>query len=90
MTGEGHHPGILVRGARAQEEAVMNASVGDRLVIGNPQVSGEVRDGQIMEVRGNGGLPPYVVKWSDTGHESLCFPGPDASVQHFTPSDSTK
>ena len=41
------------------------------------------RDGEILEVRGQDGGPPYVVLWSDTGHEGLVFPGPDAVVQHF-------
>jgi len=40
------------------------------------------RDGEILEVRGEDGGPPYVVRWSDNGHEALVFPGPDAVVQH--------
>jgi hypothetical protein len=27
---------------------------------------------------------PYVVRWSDTGHEALVYPGADAFVEHFT------
>lgn len=61
----------------------MYAEVGDRLVVRSANVDGPVRDGQILEVHGPDGMPPYVVQWSDTGHTSLCFPGPDASVQHF-------
>ena len=34
------------------------------------------------------GEPPYLVRWSDNGHESLTFPGPDAYVQHFEHEDS--
>ena len=26
---------------------------------------------------------PYVVRWDDSGHRCLFFPGPDASVQYF-------
>jgi hypothetical protein len=26
---------------------------------------------------------PYRVRWSDTEHEALGFPGPDAEIQHF-------
>ena len=37
------------------------------------------RDGEVIEVRGDDGAPPYVVRWSD-GHEGLTFPGPDAHV----------
>jgi hypothetical protein len=42
-----------------------------------------VRDGEIIEVRHADGSPPYVVRWDDTGRESLVFPGPDAVVHHF-------
>lgn len=61
----------------------MFAAVGDRLVVHSTHVDGPVRDGEILEVRHEDGSPPYVVRWSDTGHESLVFPGPDAEVQHF-------
>jgi hypothetical protein len=60
----------------------MFAKVGDRLVIHSTHVDGPVRDGEILEVHGSDGAPPYVVRWSDNGHESLVFPGPDATVQH--------
>lgn len=61
----------------------MFASVGDRLVVRSNHVDGPVRDGEIIEVRHEDGSPPYVVRWSDSGHEALVFPGPDAEVQHF-------
>jgi hypothetical protein len=41
------------------------------------------RDGEVLEVHGADGEPPYVVRWSDTGEEGLFFPGSDASVQHL-------
>lgn len=58
----------------------MRAAVGDRLVVHGSHVDDHVRDGEILEVRGEEGGPPYVVRWSDTGHETLVFPGPDATV----------
>lgn len=61
----------------------MNASVGDRLLVRSVHVDGPVRDGEILEVHGQDGGPPYVVRWSDDGHTSLVFPGPDATVEHF-------
>jgi hypothetical protein len=61
----------------------MRAEVGDRLVIHGLHVDDPVRDGEILEVRGENGAPPYVVRWSDDGHEAFVFPGPDATVQHF-------
>jgi len=60
----------------------MFASVGDHLVIHSNHVGGPVRDAEILEVRKPDGSPPYRVCWSDTGHESFVFPGPDAEVHH--------
>jgi hypothetical protein len=59
----------------------MQAAVGDRLhvhanVVGNPG-----RAGEIVEVRGAGGEPPYLVRFDD-GHTALVFPGPDAIIEH--------
>ena len=42
-----------------------------------------VRDGEVLEVHGADGAPPYLVRWSDNGHETLVFPGPDAQMEHF-------
>jgi hypothetical protein len=61
----------------------MFAAVGDRLVVRNLHVGEVVRDGEIIEVPHADGSPPYVVRWSDDGHVSMVFPGPDAYVQHF-------
>lgn len=63
----------------------LHASVGDRLVV-HPR-TGPVRDAEILEVRHADGSPPYFVRWSDTGHESLVFPGDDALVQEFHTDD---
>ena len=61
----------------------MRASVGDRIVIKGRRVGEPGRDCEVLEVRGPGGGSPYLVRWGDTGHESLFFPGSDARVQHF-------
>jgi len=61
----------------------MQAAVGDRLMVRSVHIDGPVRDGEILEVHGPDGAPPYVVQWSDDGHTSLVFPGPDATVEHF-------
>ncbi|WP_394350351.1 DUF1918 domain-containing protein [Nocardiopsis deserti] len=55
-----------------------------------PHVGGKVagmegRAGEVIEVRGSDGSPPYVVRFSD-GRESLVRPGPDAVVESGTPS----
>jgi hypothetical protein len=36
--------------------------------------------GEILEVRGPEGAPPYRVRFSD-GHEGLVYPGPDSLVE---------
>lgn len=59
----------------------MKAQVGDVLVIKANHVGEPDRTGEILEVRGEGGGPPFFVRFED-GHESLCFPGPDALVHH--------
>ena len=57
----------------------MQARVGDRIVVEGRSVGNARRAGEVIEVRGDDGAPPYVVRWSD-GHEGLTFPGPDAHV----------
>jgi hypothetical protein len=65
------------------EEVVMQASVGDRIVIHGHRYGESDRDCEVLEVRGPEGAPPYVVRWGENGHETFFFPGRDASVQHF-------
>ena len=57
----------------------MEANVGDHLVVESNKVGTPPREGEIVEVKGPDGGPPYVVRWSD-GHEGLTYPGPDAHV----------
>ena len=61
----------------------MRASVGDRIVIRGHRVGEPDRDCEVLEVADAEGGPPYLVRWGDTGHQSLFFPGTDASVEHF-------
>ena len=58
----------------------MQAKVGDRIVVHGTHVSDVERDGEVLEVHGADGGPPYLVRWSDNGHESLYFPGPGATI----------
>lgn len=60
----------------------LHAAAGDRLIVHSPHVGEAVREAEILEARGADGGPPFVVRWADTGHEGLIFPGPDAQVQH--------
>lgn len=57
----------------------MRAQVGDRLVVESKKVDMPRREGEVLEVQGTEGGPPYLVRWSD-GHEGLTFPGPDAHI----------
>jgi len=58
----------------------MQASVGDRILIHGHVVGQAGRTGEIVEVRGPDGSPPYVVRFDD-GHETLVYPGPDAIIE---------
>ena len=61
----------------------MKATVGDRILIAAASLGKPVRDAEILEVRGPGGTPPYLVQWSDDGRQTLFFPGPDAHLEHY-------
>lgn len=65
------------------EENDMYANVGDRIIIHGHRSGEPDRDGEILEVQGQSGAPPYLVRWGDSGHEAIFFPGSDATVQHF-------
>ena len=59
----------------------MQAAIGDRLHVHGNAVGQADRTGEIVEVHGAAGAPPYLVRFDD-GHTRLCFPGPDAVVEH--------
>ncbi|WP_366916364.1 DUF1918 domain-containing protein [Streptomyces sp.] len=63
----------------------MKATVGDRIVIQSRHVDEPERDGEIVEVHGPDGTPPYLVRWSDDGRTALLYPGPDAHIGGHTP-----
>ena len=58
----------------------MRAAVGDRMVVAGTHLDEPARDGEVLEVHGPDGAPPDLVRWSDTGHVTLFFPGPDARI----------
>jgi len=59
----------------------MQAVIGDWLHVHGNVVGQPERSGEIVEVRGAGGEPPYMVRFDD-GHMALVFPGPDAVIEH--------
>jgi len=61
-------------------EECMHAKVGDRLVVHPNHLDDPIRDGEVIQVHGKDGEPPYLIRWSDDGHESLVFPGPGMQV----------
>lgn len=64
------------------------ASPGDAIVIAGHRVGEPERDGEILEVRGPNGEPPYLVRWSEDGHVGLFFPGSDARIRHYADEDA--
>jgi hypothetical protein len=66
----------------------MHAMVGDRIHVHGRVVGASDLTSEIIEIRGPGGTPPYLVRHDD-GHESLVFPGGDASVEHPQNHEST-
>ncbi|WP_216210305.1 DUF1918 domain-containing protein [Amycolatopsis aidingensis] len=57
----------------------MRATVGDEILVHGRTVGSGERRGEIVEVRGEDGKPPYLVKFND-GHQGLVFPGSDSQV----------
>ncbi len=68
----------------------MQARPGDRIVIPGRRIGQTVRDGLILEVRGTDGDGPFLVRWSDDGHEGMFWPGSDAQIKHVEPVDDTR
>lgn len=57
----------------------MRAAVGDRILVHGRTVGAGEQHGEIVEVRGDDGAPPYLVRFTD-GHEGLVFPGSDCEI----------
>ncbi len=67
----------------------MQAAVGDRLHVHGKVVGQAEHTGEIIEVHGSEGTPPYLVRFDD-GHTRLVFPGPDAVVEQMQHTGSAK
>jgi hypothetical protein len=59
----------------------MQATKGDVLIVHGRTVGNVDRRGEVVDVRGQNGEPPYVVRWEADGHEGLVFPGPDCHIE---------
>ena len=65
----------------------LRAQIGDRLVIRSHHLGELERDAEILEVLGDGGAPPYLVRWEDGGRVSRFYPSSDAYVDHLDEAD---
>lgn len=59
----------------------MRAAVGDELVVKGRHVGDVDRQGEVVEVHGEDGGPPYLVRWKD-GHQTIFMPSSDTLVEH--------
>lgn len=62
----------------------MRATVGDQLHVHSKHVDEAEKYGEIIEVLGEDGEPPYKVRYND-GHEGLVFPGGDCVIEPPAP-----
>jgi hypothetical protein len=60
----------------------VQAAVGDWIIVRGRHVGTAERRGEIVATRGDGGAPPWLVRWSVDGHEALIYPGSDATIEH--------
>jgi hypothetical protein len=67
----------------------MHAQPGDRIVIKGHHVGEPEKDCLVLAVLGPDGEPPYRIRWGDTGHEGLFFPGSDALVVPYDEETTT-
>lgn len=60
----------------------MEATIGDHICLRGNAVGHPDKHGEIVEVLGHKGEPPYRVRFPD-GQTRLMFPGPDAIIEHM-------
>jgi hypothetical protein len=63
-------------------EVAVEARVGDHIVVHSTHQGEAERTGEVLEVRGEAGGPPYLVKWSPDGHTGLFYPAGTCAVVH--------
>jgi hypothetical protein len=52
----------------------VEARAGDRIVVRSTHQGEPDRTGEVLEVRGSEGGPPYLVRWAPDGHIGLFSP----------------
>lgn len=56
----------------------MHAEAGDKIFVHGRRVGDPERSGVIIDVRGDDGAPPYIVRWDNDPGEHMIFPSSDA------------
>ena len=80
QAGDSEDEGVThTRGIGASRGSSVKAAVGDRITVHGLHVGDATRCGEVLEVKGAGGEPPYVVRWDD-GHEAVFVPGSGVRV----------
>jgi len=59
----------------------VKATIGDHITVHGQHVGDASRFGEVLEVLGPDGEPPYVMRWED-GHSAIFVPGSGALVDH--------
>ena len=60
----------------------MQAHKGDQVVVKGHRIGEPDRRGEVLESRGPDSSGPFLVRWDDSGHTTLLFPGIDAVIEH--------
>ena len=68
------------------EQSNLVASPGDRLIVHGHHQGEHARDGEILDVHGKDGAPPFIVRWDD-GRVSSLYPSSDVLIHHFGDGD---
>jgi Domain of unknown function (DUF1918) len=66
----------------ADTQPILHATPGDELVIKGHHQGEPEREGEILEVLGDAGGPPFEVRWDD-GSVTRLYPSSDAYVRHL-------
>ncbi len=63
---------------------IMQAHVGDELIVRGHRMGQPDRAGQVLEARGPGDTQPFLVRWDDNGHTTLFYPSTDCVVRELS------
>src|SRR5450631_4231179 len=72
--------GFCMSNGPKTRRGTMKVHQGDRIILAASHTDEPTRDGEVLEVRGANGEPPYLVRWAD-GHTRLMYPGPGSILR---------